>query len=270
MCKLDNHINKKKKKSKKNKTKKKMNRLTKIIWIVVLLILTFIIIAVSGAISIKKIDIKTDGTKVSIQEIKSLSTLSENMNMFKFSTKIVEENIKKNSYIESVDVKRHFDGSVSINVKERVAKYKINYAGGYILIDSKGYVLEITSENDELPILLGISTDFSSLTVGSTENRINILNTEDLEKIKTVNNIIEISKNNDVGNLISRIDISDEKNYIVYLDSEQKTVYLGDCTELNTRILCMKEIVNKESGIKGEIFIDGDLNTSKPRFRESV
>ena len=85
--------------------------------------------------------------------------------------------------------------------------------------------------------------------------------------IKTIANII---KNNNIGNLISRIDISNDKNYVVYLDSELKIVYLGNCSELNTRILCMKEIVNEESGIKGEIFIDGDLNINPPRFRESV
>ena len=247
-----------------------MNNLTKIVSILFLLILTIVLIGVSGVIRVNKIEINTDGKKVSVQEIKSLSTLSENMNMFGFNARTVEENIKKNPYIGSVQVKRHLNGSVSINIIERIAKYKINYAGGYILIDSGGYVLEITSEENELPVLLGITTDLSSLTVGSTENKVNILNLEDLEKIKTVNNIMEISKNNNIGNLINRIDISDDKNYIVYLDSEQKVVYLGDCSELNTRILCMKEIVNNESGIKGEIFIDGDLNNSKPRFRESV
>lgn len=247
-----------------------MNRLTKIISLLFILIFTVVLIGVSGVAKIKKIEIKKDGDKVSIEEIKSLSSLSESMNIFEFSSSVIEENIKKNPYVGTVEVKRHLNGIVSINVKERKPMYKINYAGGYILIDSGGYVLEITSEENDIPVLLGTSTDFSSLTVGSTENKVNILNEEDLEKIKMANNIIEISKNNNIGSLISRIDISDPRNYIIYLDSEQKIVYLGDCSELNTRILCMKEIVNKESGIKGEIFIDGDLNTSKPRFRESV
>ena len=192
------------------------------------------------------------------------------MNMFEFRTKDVENSIKTNSYIENVKIKRSFNGTVSIIVTEKIPMYKINYAGGYILIDSSGCVLEITSEEIELPVLLGISTDFSSLTVGSSENKVNRLNEKDLERIKTANTIMEISQNNYVGNLISRIDISDNKNYILYLDSEQKIVYLGDCTELNTRILCMKKIVEKESGIKGEIFIDGDLNNNPPRFKESV
>ena len=238
--------------------------------ILFLLILVIILIGISGVAKIKKIEIKTDGNKLSIQEIKSLSKLMESMNMFEFNSNAVEENIKTNSYVNSVEVKRHLNGTVSIDVKERIPKYKINYAGGYILIDSGGYVLEITSEEKELPVLLGTSTDFSNLTVGSTENKVKVLNQEDLEKIKMANNIIEISKNNNVGNLISKIDISDDRNYVVYLDSEEKIVYLGDCSELNTRILCMKEIINKESGIKGEIFIDGDLNNTNPRFRESV
>ena len=234
------------------------------------MIITIILICISGVANIKKIDIKVDGKKVSVEEIRSLSQLSVSMNMFEFSISAVEDNIKKNPYVGSVEIKRHMNGTISINVIERKAMYKINYAGGYILIDSRGYVLEITSEDIDKPVLLGTSTDFSSLTVGSAENKVNVLNSVDLEKLKVANTILEISKNNDIGNLISRIDISNEKNYIVYLDSEQKTVYLGDCSELNTRILCMKEIVNKESGVKGEIFLDGDLNTNKIVFNESV
>lgn len=264
---LDNHI---KKKKKKGKNKKRIRRVTKIFSIIFLMIITIILICISGVANIKKIDIKVDGKKVSVEEIRSLSQLSVSMNMFKFSISAVEDNIKKNPYVGSVEIKRHMNGTISINVIERKAMYKINYAGGYILIDSRGYVLEITSEDIDKPVLLGTSTDFSSLTVGSAENKVNVLNSVDLEKLKVANTILEISKNNDIGNLISRIDISNEKNYIVYLDSEQKTVYLGDCSELNTRILCMKEIVNKESGVKGEIFLDGDLNTNKIVFNESV
>ena len=207
---------------------------------------------------------------MSKEEIKSVSKITKGMNLFGFNSTKVEEEIMKNSYIEFVEIDRKLNGKVIINVKERVAKYKINYAGGYILVDGFGFILEIVSQDVNLPILLGTTTDLSSLTVGGTENKVTRLNEEDLIKLETINEIIKISKDNDVSGLISRIDMTDEKNYIVYLDSEQKIVYLGDCSELNTRILCMKEIVEKETGIKGEIFIDGDLNISNPRFKESV
>lgn len=258
------------KKKKKKKSKKKMNRLTKITLILFLIILIIVLIGASGVFSVKEIEIKKEGNKIANEEIQSLSKITKGMNLFGFNSSEAEELIKKNPYIEFVEIDRKLNGKVIINVKERVAKYKINYAGGYILLDSAGYVLEIVSQDIEMPVLLGTSTDLSSLTVGVSENTVTRLNEDDLLKLEVVNNIMEISKNNDISGLISRIDITDDKNYILYLDSEQKIVYLGDCSELNTRILCMKEIVKKETGIKGEIFINGDLNINKPRFRESV
>lgn len=258
------------KKKKKKKSKKKMNRLTKITLILFLIILIIVLIGASGVFSVKEIEIKKEGNKIANEEIQSLSKITKGMNLFGFNSSEAEELIKKNPYIEFVEIDRKLNGKVIINVKERVAKYKINYAGGYILLDSAGYVLEIVSQDIEMPVLLGTSTDLSSLTVGVSENTVTRLNEDDLLKLEVVNNIMEISKNNDISGLISRIDITDDKNYILYLDSEQKIVYLGDCSELNTRILCMKEIVEKETGIKGEIFINGDLNINKPRFRESV
>lgn len=263
MRELANQVNKKKK-------TKKMNRLTKICIMLFLIVLIIVLIGASGVFSVKNIEVKNTGTKVSKEEVESLSNITKGMNMFGFNSNKVEENIKKNPYVNTVEIKRKLNGSVIINIQEREAKYKINYAGGYILIDAGGYVLEIVSQDIEMPVLLGTSTDLSNLTVGASENKVTRLNEEDLSKLETVNNIIEVSKNNDISGLISRIDMTDDKNYIVYLDSEQKTVYLGDCSELNTRILCMKEIVKKETGIKGEIFIDGDLNINNPRFRESV
>lgn len=264
---LGDTIRKVKKKSK-NKINKKP-RLKKII-ILLFLIITIACICASGLYKIKKIDIKTNGSSVSKEEIQSLSGLNIGMNMFKFNKKEVEEKISQNQYLKSISVKRKLDGTVIINVVERTAKFKINYAGGNILIDSDGCVLQITSENIELPILLGISTDFSSLTVGSSENKVNSLNSEDMKKLEMANSIIDIAKNNNIGNLITKIDISNDKNYVVYLDSEEKIAYLGNCSELNIRILCMKEMIIKESGNKGEIFIDKDLNKSKPRFKETV
>ena len=68
----------------------------------------------------------------------------------------------------------------------------------------------------------------------------------------------------------SKIDISDCKNYTLYLESEKKTVYLGDCSDLNTRILYVKAIIEQESGIAGEIFVNVDLNDDNVFFREKI
>jgi hypothetical protein len=80
------------------------------------------------------------------------------------------------------------------------------------------------------------------------------------------------AKENEIDSLISSVDITNDKNYTLYLDSENKTVYLGDCKDINTRILYLKAILEKEKGNSGEIFINADLDSDSEYvyFKESV
>ena len=269
---------KKNNKSKKKKTgtlKKVLKVLAKIAVILILLAIIFSIVFLSGVFSVKSIEItingeSQDGESLQISQIEALTGLSIGQNLFEISRGTIKTSILSNSYVESVSVTKYLTGKISINVTEREVSYLINYAGSYIYIDDKGYILELNSESKDLPLILGASTDFTSLATGSSENQVTRLNDEDLEKLDTVNSIMEISRNNDVEGLISRIDITDDKDYILYLDSEGKTAYLGDCNNLNTRILYMKAIIEQEAGIDGEIFLNVDLDSEYPYFRESV
>ena len=267
---------KNKSKNKKKKTLRKIVRvLARIVVLVIVLAIIFSIVFLSGVFSVKSIEITIDGVNqdgesLQISEVERLSGLIIGQNLFEISRGSIKQSILQNRYVDSVEVTKHFNGTISINVEERKVKYLINYAGSYIYIDNKGNILELSSEKKDIPVILGASTDFTSLAVGSSENRVTRLNDDDLEKLDVVNNILEIAKSNDVDALISRVDITDDKNYIIYLDSEGKTVYLGDCSNLNTRILYMKSIIKQESGIQGEIFLNIDLDSEYPYFRESV
>lgn len=77
---------------------------------------------------------------------------------------------------------------------------------------------------------------------------------------------MDVSKNNDIDGLITKIDIANVKDIILYLDSENKIVYLGDCSDLNTKILYTKAIVKNEAGIAGEIY----AKENNIYFREKV
>ena len=92
----------------------------------------------------------------------------------------------------------------------------------------------------------------------------------DLEKLNTVLRITASARTNQFDSLITSINIEDSNNYTLYLDTEQKTVYLGDCTNLDTRMLYVKAILDKEKGIAGEIFVDMNLNEKYPFFRQKV
>ena len=61
--------------------------------------------------------------------------------------------------------------------------------------------------------------------------------------METIIKIVETANINEVGQYITKIDVSDEDNYTLILEREQKTVYLGDGSDLNTRMLYLYRII---------------------------
>ena len=83
---------------------------------------------------------------------------------------------------------------------------------------------------------------------------------------------MSIAKENEIDNKITGIDISNKNEYILYLAEEKKTAYIGNDSNLTTKILYIKEIMEKyEAGKEGTIFVNGDFtNKFKAYFREKV
>lgn len=245
----------------KNK-KVKMRKNAKIILYIILFVVIFILLINSPLFNVKKIEVEGNET-VSDDKIISLSGLQLYNNIFSFNKLEIIENVKQNAYIEDADISRKLPSTVIVNVVERAPKYMLQFADSYVYINNQGYMLEISNEKLDIPILIGFTTDLSNIKAG---NRINV---EDLKKMDMVIKIYEAAKSNDLGHLVTKIDISDEKNYTIILESEGKKVYLGDCSDLNTRILYLKAILEKSPGKKGEVFLNVDLNSQNVYFRPS-
>ena len=254
-------INKIKKKP--NKKKLKINKRVKIIGILLILVIATILLLSSSLFAIKSIVIEGN-TELSDDKIISFSGLQLYDNIFKFNKSLIIENIKENAYIENAEIKRKFPSTVEITVEERSPKFMLQFADSYVYINNQGYMLEITNERLNIPILVGLTTDLSNIKAG---NRINI---DDLNKMEMVIKLYEVAKNNELADIITKIDISNTKNYTIILETEGKTVYLGECSNLNTRILTLKSILQKTKGTEGEIFLNMDLNNQKPYFRKKI
>lgn len=237
-------------------------RIPKPIIITIITIIVLLLVLSSSLFGIRKIEI--DGNqKLTDDSIISLSKLELYQNIFKFNKLEVINNIKDNAYIENVNVSRKLPGTVKITITEREPKYMLQLADSYAYINNQGYILEITTEKLELPILIGISTDNSDIVPG---NRINV---EDLKKLDKVIKIYETAKSNELSDLITKIDISDDNNYALILEKEGKKVYLGECSNLNTKLLYLKSILENSTGKNGEIFLNVDLNKEHVYFRPS-
>lgn len=245
------------------KKKKAILKIVKVLTLIIVIIGVSIYVALSPLFNIKEINV-TGNSKLSKEEIISLSELKTDENTFKVSKKNIKNKVKVNAYIENVKIRRKLPDKVEIIVVERVATYMIPFANSYIYINNQGYMLEITSQKAEMPAIVGISTPEEELHEGQR------LISEDLVKLGEVLQIMESANANELVDLITKIDISNRQDYILTLEKEKKAIHLGDVSNLSTKMAYVKKILNDEKGVEGEILVNTDLTNKGAVFREKV
>lgn len=254
-------------KKKTKKTVKSKNRNAIIVkgiikWTTLLIALAISIIffMMSPLFNVAEIEIQ-GCEKIAEDTIISLSQLKLGENIYQISNKQIKKNIKENSYIQQVDIKRKLPNKIIISIQERKPTYMLEYANSFAYINNQGYILEISQEKLEVPIIIGYETKDEEIKEG------NRLCDTDLSRLEMVLKIVESANSNGIGNCITRINIQDKQSYILMLEEEKKIVYLGDASNLSNRMLYLKAILTEEKGAEGEIFVDGDLNKEKAYFR---
>lgn len=250
----------------KNVEKKKSKKIVKILkWTSLFCILIGIIVfaMLSPIFNVTEIIVNGNNKILSEQAI-GLSGIDIGENIFRTSLTKAEKQIKQNGYVENVNIKRILPNKVEINIEERTTTFIAKFGNGYIYINNQGYMLEISNDKLDVPMILGISTPNSEVKEGNRLNKV------DLKKLGTVLKIMATANVRNIGTLITTIDITNDNEYTLYFESEQKTAYLGDCSDLETRMLYLATILERERGIPGEIFVNINLNTDDAFFRESV
>ena len=110
-------------------------------------------------------------SKNSVETYISLSKLNLNStNIFAFTKKGVINNIKENAYVEDAQIKRKLPSTVEIYVTERTEAYQAKYLDKYLYIDKQGYMLQISDEKKDIPIIDGLTSISSSIKIGSRLN----------------------------------------------------------------------------------------------------
>ena len=250
-----------KRRQKREKSFRILKIILKILLLFAIIIGILLFLFISPVFNIKNINVQGN-SKINTAEIESLSKINMNENIFRFSSRKIEENVKENAYVDSAEIKRKLPNTVEITVTERTPKYQLEYGNAFVYIDANGNILEISSQNANLPIIRGYSTAQDSIKAG------NKLVDEDCNKLITVEKILKAAQSNGICDIITYINISNDKDYTVELPSKGKIAYLGDDTNINDKMLILKEILTREEGKSGQIFIN-DSN-KMPYFRENV
>lgn len=263
-------IRKEREKSKKRREKPPskfkifMSKAAKYIIILIILLVIAIFFVLSPLFNITEIAVKGN-EKISSEYIVNLSEIPLDTNTFKINKKDIIKRLKQEPYIESIVIKRNLPSVIEIEIVERQATYMLEFANAFVYINNQGYMLEVSEEKLELPIIIGYKTPTEEMAPG------NRLITEDLHNLEIVLKVMEAAKSNEIAGYITKIDISSGLNIKLILEGEGKIAYLGDCTSINTRMQHLKVIIEKEAGKNGEAFINGDMkNDSSSTFREAV
>lgn len=253
-----------KQEKKRKKRIKKIKLFLKIFLLIGIIVGSCVFAFTSPIFNIKNINVVNNVT-IPSDTIISLSGLKTDENIFKFYKGNVIQKIKENPYVENIEIHRKLPTTVEIDVTERVATYNIDYMGKYAYINTQGYILEISEDSKNMPVIHGIETKEENIILGKR------LDKEDLKKLEDVIKIMNEAKECGLDGQVTYIDISESNNYSIYLSNEEKTVYLGDGSNLNNKMLYVQAIIEKEKGKEGEIFVNGDLNNGfNPYFREKV
>lgn len=125
-----------------------------------LLKLVIIILACIGLHFLLHIDYFTvDGItvagnkEITDQEILELSQIEKGENIFDAHPAFAQRRIKKNLYIEDVDVKRKLPNMIEIVVTERSGKAQFVKGKNFIVTDNEGLVLEIAKEEQRATLV---------------------------------------------------------------------------------------------------------------------
>lgn len=259
-----NSSNAKVNKRKTSKSKKKVNvkffkAIFKILCLIGLIAGAIAFLMISPVFNITEIEV-VNNQKLSDDTYISLSGINYGENIYRISKKEIKEKVKENAYVENIEINRKIPNKLIIDAKERVAKYMIKFDEKYMYIDNQGYMLELSKNKIDFPILKGLETKKEDIKVG------NRLCDKDLEKLNKVLEIYQNAESVEINNLITEIDVGDKTNYKLILEKEKKTVHLGEADDLMNKFNWIKVTLEQEKGKKGDIYANRDLDSQPVYF----
>lgn len=101
--------------------------------------------------------------EISDEEIVALSEVKTGENLFDVHPWFVQRKIKKNLYVESVDVDRKLPNKVEIHVTERGGKAQFIMGKKYVVTDNEGMVLEIAKEERKVTLVENVTLEEAEL-----------------------------------------------------------------------------------------------------------
>lgn len=240
-----------KKKKRKSKIKKILKLLLKIIIILGIIVGIGAFLFISPVFSIQEINV--NGAKeISDSVYKAMSGIEIGDNIFSVQKTSIIQEIKKEPYVETVEIKSVYPNKIEINIVEREISYLAEQNGRYFFIDKHGYILETNLAPLDYLIIKGCNTNFETLKEGDRIGEKDIVKFNDLIKI------VDAMQVNNIEAKLTSIDISNDENYVLELSEEKKTVMLGNTQDLSAKMAWINYCIRQNKNESGIIYLNSN------------
>ena len=241
--------------NKKHRTPKQLKIKRIIISTVILLVVLTVGIILSLTVLFKTEKIEVEGDQYYYEDqIIAFSNVQLQQNIFIATMGSTPENISKNlSYVEEADVSFSIPDTVKITIKNAIPSYVIKNGNEYLLVSSKGRILDTVPENkDNLPELK--CGELKETKVGE-----NVSFTDE-----NVPDILEAVSDSLIENEVKDItgfDVTNTANITLNYDN-RITINVGLPEDIDYKIKTAMTIINEKLDPNGAKTITGTLDVS--------
>lgn len=122
-------------------------------------------------------------------------------------------------------------------------------------VNEYGYIIDVSNSS---------AIQIQGITIKDNQER---LEDDALELLVELLKLRQVLENNNLLEMVNKIDITNIDDVKIYMDSENKIVQIGNLENLSTKFVYVKNIMEQEKGKSGTIFVN---DMSKVYFREDL
>lgn len=242
------------------KNKKSGKKLLITLIILLLLICLVIFLLTSPKFILQNIDV-SGNKEIQTERIIEYSRMKKGKNIFVQRYFKGKFELEEQQIIEKVSYKFKFPNTIEINITERKAEYQISAPKGYYVIDNQGYVLKKYDEKQEYIMINNLKTNLEQ------EKRLIL---DDLLILEKINKITQTVEKYNFKKMITDIEL-DNDNFIINLRQEKKKIILdSDLVDIRGKMVMIKEIIERNKGKEGEIYLNKNIKREYFVFKEKV
>jgi len=122
-------------------------------------------------------------------------------------------------------------------------------------VNEYGYIIDVSNSS---------AIQIQGITIKDNQER---LEDDSVELLVELLKLRQVLENNNLLEMVNKIDITNIDDVKIYMDSENKIIQIGNLENLSTKFVYVKNIMEQEKGKSGTIFVN---DISKVYFRENL